>query len=72
MMIKITRIQQKWREWLTEVIASVICYRDNGNKPTAVTVIDGLGISSENAHRWMKLDITDDKSTSVELMAWYR
>ena len=35
-----------------------------------ISVIDGWGISCEVAHRWMSLDITDDKSTMVQVMAW--
>ena len=32
----------------------------------------GWGISSEIAIRWMPLDLTDDKSTLVRVMAWCR
>ena len=32
----------------------------------------GLGISYEIALRWMLLDLTDDKSTLVQVMAWCR
>ena len=35
-----------------------------------ISVIDGWGISCELALRWMSLDITDDKSTLVQVMAW--
>ena len=34
-------------------------------------VIDGWGISCEIALRWLSLDLTDDKSTLVQAMAWY-
>ena len=37
-----------------------------------ISVIDGWGISCELALRWMSLDLTDDKSTLVQVMAWYR
>ena len=37
-----------------------------------ISVIDGWGISSEIGLRWMLLDLTDDKSTLVLLMAWCR
>ena len=37
-----------------------------------ISVIDGWGISSELALRWMSLDLTDDKSTLVKVMAWCR
>ena len=33
-------------------------------------VMDGWGISSEIALRWMSLDLTDDKSTLVRVVAW--
>ena len=33
-------------------------------------VTDGLGMSCEIALRWMSLDITDDKLTLVQVMAW--
>ena len=33
---------------------------------------DGWGISYEIALRWMPLDLTDDKSTLVQVMAWCR
>ena len=33
-------------------------------------VIDGWCISCEIALRWLLLDLNDDKSTSVQLMAW--
>ena len=33
---------------------------------------DGWGISYEIALRWMSLDLTDDKSTLVHVMAWGR
>ena len=32
----------------------------------------GWGISYENALRWMPLDLTDDTSTLVQVMAWCR
>ena len=37
-----------------------------------ISVIDGWGISCELALRWMPLDLTDDKSTLVQVMAWCR
>ena len=37
-----------------------------------ISVIDGWGISCELALRWMSLDLTDDKSTLVQIMAWCR
>ena len=37
-----------------------------------VSVIDGWGISCELSLRWMSLDLTDDKSTLVQVMAWCR
>ena len=33
---------------------------------------DGWGISCKIAPRWMPLDLTDDKSTLVQVMAWCR
>ena len=36
------------------------------------SVIDGWGISCEIAIRWMSLDLTDDKSRLVQVMAWCR
>ena len=33
-------------------------------------VVNGWGISCETAVRWMSLDLTDDKSTLVQVMAW--
>ena len=36
------------------------------------SVIDGWGISCELALRVMALDLTDDKSTMVQVMAWCR
>ena len=33
---------------------------------------DGWGISSEVALRWWSVDLTDDKSTLVQVMAWCR
>ena len=35
-----------------------------------ILVIDGWGISCEIALIWMSLDITDDQSTLVQVMAW--
>ena len=35
-----------------------------------ISVIDGWGISCELALRWMSLDLTDEKSTLVQVMAW--
>ena len=35
-------------------------------------MIDGWGISCEFALRWMSLDLTDDKTTLVQVMAWCR
>ena len=35
-----------------------------------ISVVDGWGISFELALRWMSLDLTDDKSTLVQVMAW--
>ena len=37
-----------------------------------IAVIDGWVISCELALRWMLLDLTDDKSTLVQVMAWCR
>ena len=37
-----------------------------------ILVVNGWGISYEIALRWMLLDLTDDKSTLVQVMAWYR
>ena len=33
---------------------------------------DGYDISSEIALRWTSLDLSDDQSTLVQIMAWYR
>ena len=35
-----------------------------------ISVIDGWGISCELVLRWMSLDLIDDKSTLVQVMAW--
>ena len=37
-----------------------------------MSVTDGWGISSIMALRWMWLDLTDEKSTLVQVMAWCR
>ena len=37
-----------------------------------ISVADGWGISGKIALRWMLLDLTDYKSTLVQVMAWYR
>ena len=37
-----------------------------------ISVIDGWGISFELALRWMSLDLTDNKSTLVQVMDWCR
>ena len=37
-----------------------------------ISVTDGWGISGKIALRWMALDLTDDKSTLVQVMAWCR
>ena len=37
-----------------------------------ISVIDGWVISCEVALRWMSLDLADDKSTLVQVMAWCR
>ena len=37
-----------------------------------ILVIDGWGISYEVTFRWMSLDLTDEKSTMVHVMAWCR
>ena len=37
-----------------------------------ISVIDGWAISCELGLRWMSLDLTDDKSTLVQVMAWCR
>ena len=37
-----------------------------------ISVTDGWGISGKIALRWMPLDLTDDKSTLVQVMAWCR
>ena len=37
-----------------------------------ISVIGGWGISCELALRWMSLDLADDKSTLVQVMAWCR
>ena len=35
-----------------------------------ISVIDGWGIFCELAHRWISLNLTNDKSTLVQVMAW--
>ena len=35
-----------------------------------ILVIDGWGISGEIALNWMSLELSDDKSTFVQVMAW--
>ena len=37
-----------------------------------ISVIDGWGIFCELALRWMSLNLTDDKSTLFQVMAWRR
>ena len=37
-----------------------------------ISVTDGWGISCKIALRWMPLDLTDNKSTFVQVMAWCR
>ena len=37
-----------------------------------ILMIDGWGISCEIALIWMSLDLTDDQSTLVQVIAWYR
>ena len=37
-----------------------------------ISVIVGWGISCEIAFRWMSLDLTDGKSTLIQVMAWCR
>ena len=37
-----------------------------------ISVTDGWGISSKIALKWMPQDLTDDKSTLVQVMAWCR
>ena len=37
-----------------------------------ISVVDGCGISCELALRWMSLNLSDDKSTLVRVMAWCR
>ena len=37
-----------------------------------ISVTDGWDISCKIALRWMPLDLTDDKSTLVQVMAWCR
>ena len=37
-----------------------------------ISVIDGWSISCEIALRWLSLELTDDKSTLVQVMAWCR
>ena len=37
-----------------------------------ISVTDGWGISCKIALRWMPLDLTDDKSTLVQVMVWCR
>ena len=37
-----------------------------------ISVVDSWGVDCEIALRWMSLDLTDDKSTLVQVMAWCR
>ena len=37
-----------------------------------ISVIDGWGISCEIGPRWMSFDLTDYKSTLVQVIVWYR
>ena len=37
-----------------------------------ISVTDGWGISCELALRWISLDLTDDKATLVQVIAWCR
>ena len=36
----------------------------------SILMIDGLGISYDIALRWMPMDLTDDESALVQVMAW--
>ena len=47
-------------QWVNEILGKLIL------------VIDGWGISSEIAHMEMPLDLTNDRSTLVQVMAWCR
>ena len=62
--------------WRQEILKSLAPWRLEWNFKLAVfkliLVTDGWGIFCETTLRWMSLDLTDDKSTLVQVMAWCR
>ena len=45
-------------------------WNSSNNIFNPISMIDGWGISCEIALRWMSLDLTDDMSTLIQVMAW--
>ena len=62
--------------WWPNTVNSLAHGRPGCHFKTAIfnlVVLIGIFISSkDNARRWMPRDLTDDKSTSVQVMAWCR
>ena len=50
-----------------------VCSEPGGQKPVlslSLDLIDGWGISCEITLRWMSLDVSDEKSALVQVVAW--
>ena len=72
--VEVMRVPLWWAAWCVTYI--YLTYLPLGNFRylifQIISVIDDWVISCELALRWMLLDLTDDKSTMVQVMAWCR
>ena len=75
------RRQKVWQhdralQWRFTAVNSLAPVRFEGNLRQVIfkliVVIDGWFISCKIALRWLSLELTDDKSTLVQVMAWCR
>ena len=59
-------------QWVNSLVPGRLDWNFGGVIFRLILVIIDWGISCEIALRWMSLDLNDDKSTLVQVMAWCR
>ena len=58
------------RGWFNLLAPQRFEWKNSESNFNLILVIDGWGIFCEIALRWMSLDLCDDESTLVQVMAW--
>ena len=62
----------QWHQWVNSLAPGKFEWKYGYLNFQIISVTDVWGVSCEFIFRWMSLDLTDDKSTLVQVMAWCR